>query len=198
MSITPTLTPALKHFALPLAAIFMLGSAPDAHAAKSITWRGGVTKTVIVKPNRVVAVKTVRTQPIKVGRLSRHRQYRGIPVRRHYGHNYWGYGHHTADSDAFVFLGLTALTLAILDHASEVQQRAHEQAIINATRARAGETIVWNDGPRSGSVTVLRTGTAPNGQPCREFSQAVTIDGQSETAYGTACRQQDGAWRIVN
>ncbi len=198
MSTTLTLKPTLKHFALPLVAIFMLGSVPDANAAKRIVWRSGVTKTVVVKPTRVVTVKTVQAKPIRVGSRSRHRHYRGIPVRRHYGHNYWGYGHYTTDSDAVIFLGLTALTLAILDHASEVQQRAHEQAIIEATRARAGETITWNDGPQSGSVTVLRTGTAPNGQPCREFSQAVTIGGQSETAYGIACRQQDGAWRIAN
>ena len=197
MSMTPTLKPTLKHFALPLAALFMLGSAPDANAAKSVVWNRAGVKTVIVKPTRVVAVKPVRAQPIKVGRLSRHRHYRGVPIRRHYGHNYWGYGHYTSDSNALVFLGLTALTLAILDHASEVQQRAHEQAIIEATRARAGETIVWNDRGQSGSVTVLRTGTAPSGQPCREFSQAVTIGGQSETAYGIACRQPGGAWRIV-
>lgn len=198
MNKTTSARSTLRHFALPLAAIFMLGSTPDANAAKSIAWRGGVTKTVIVKPSRVVTVKTVRAQPIKVGRLSRHRHYRGVLIRRHYGHNYWGYGHFHTDSDAFIFLGLTALTLAILDHASEVQQRAHEQAIIEATRARAGETIVWNDGSCSGSVTVLRTGTAANGQPCREFSQAVTIGGKSETAYGVACRQRDGVWRIVN
>ena len=188
----------LKHFALPLATILMIAMIPDANAARSVVWKNGGTKTVIVKPNKVVVVKTQQAKTIRVGSRSRHRHYRGVPIRRRHGHNYWGYGHYTTDSDAFVFLGLTALTLAILDHASEVQQRAHEQAFIEATRARAGETITWNDGRQSGTVTVLRTGTAPNGQPCREFSQAVTIAGQSETAYGTACRQPDGAWRIAN
>ncbi len=89
MSTTLTLKPTLKHFALPLVAIFMLGSVPDANAAKRIVWRSGVTKTVVVKPTRVVTVKTVQAKPIRVGSRSRHRHYRGIPVRRHYGHNYW-------------------------------------------------------------------------------------------------------------
>jgi surface antigen len=34
--------------------------------------------------------------------------------------------------------------------------------------------------------------------PCREFSQRVFIDGRPETAYGVACRQNDGTWRIVS
>jgi surface antigen len=34
--------------------------------------------------------------------------------------------------------------------------------------------------------------------PCREFSQRVYIDGRPETAYGVACRQPDGSWRIVD
>ena len=34
--------------------------------------------------------------------------------------------------------------------------------------------------------------------PCREFSQRVFIDGLPETAYGVACRQNDGSWRIVS
>jgi surface antigen len=34
--------------------------------------------------------------------------------------------------------------------------------------------------------------------PCREFSQRVFIDGHPETAYGVACRQPNGSWRIVS
>lgn len=32
---------------------------------------------------------------------------------------------------------------------------------------------------------------------CREFTRDVTIDGQDVQAYGTACLQPDGTWRIV-
>lgn len=34
--------------------------------------------------------------------------------------------------------------------------------------------------------------------PCREFRQIIYIDGHRAEAYGTACRDDDGSWRIVN
>jgi hypothetical protein len=34
--------------------------------------------------------------------------------------------------------------------------------------------------------------------PCREFQQNIIIDGKRQKAHGTACRQPDGSWRIVN
>jgi surface antigen len=35
------------------------------------------------------------------------------------------------------------------------------------------------------------------GSECREFEQAIWIDGHRTQAYGTACRARDGSWRIV-
>jgi len=32
---------------------------------------------------------------------------------------------------------------------------------------------------------------------CREYSGTITIDGQPQRSYGTACLQPDGTWRIV-
>lgn len=181
---------AFKQLALPLAAVMMVTSVPHASAARNVVWRDSPGTTVIVKQTRVVPVKYVHSRPWRGGRHAHH--------YGRYNRRYYGYGHYTTDNDALVFLGLAAVTLAILNSATESQQRAHEQSMIEATRATRGETITWNDGPQSGSVTVLRTGTAPSGQPCREFSQAVTIGGRSETAYGIACLQPDGAWRIVD
>lgn len=73
------------------------------------------------------------------------------------------------------------------------------QAVTQAHKAPLGETIAWNnpDSGNSGTVTPIRDGSTPSGLYCREFQQSVTIGGQSETAYGTACRQPDGTWRIV-
>jgi surface antigen len=34
------------------------------------------------------------------------------------------------------------------------------------------------------------------GSYCREFQNDVTIDGKKENAYGTACRQPDGSWKV--
>jgi surface antigen len=64
---------------------------------------------------------------------------------------------------------------------------------------RDGETSTWRN-PNTGhygSVTPTRTYQASSGQYCREFQQTVTVGGSTEDAYGTACRQPDGSWRIV-
>ncbi len=33
---------------------------------------------------------------------------------------------------------------------------------------------------------------------CREIIMEVVIDGVEQTAYGTACRQPNGSWKITN
>ena len=73
------------------------------------------------------------------------------------------------------------------------------QAVVQAHQAPLGETIAWNnpDSGNAGTVTPMRDGSTPSGLYCREFHQTVTIGGQTEAAYGTACRQPDGTWKIV-
>lgn len=62
---------------------------------------------------------------------------------------------------------------------------------------RTGQASVWNnpDSGHSGSITPTRT-YQQNGQYCREYKQTISVGGQAETAYGTACRQPDGTWKI--
>ncbi|MHC8509352.1 MAG: RT0821/Lpp0805 family surface protein [Rhodospirillales bacterium] len=38
---------------------------------------------------------------------------------------------------------------------------------------------------------------APNGRDCRDFEQTVMLDGEAETITGTACRDGDGRWVVV-
>lgn len=61
-----------------------------------------------------------------------------------------------------------------------------------------GEPVTWSEGDASGSATAVREGTSSTGLYCREFQQTVTIGGETEEAYGTACQQPDGAWEIVS
>ena len=77
-------------------------------------------------------------------------------------------------------------------------RRKAKDAQQRATAAPVGETITWNnpDSGNSGSVTPVRNGTSASGQQCQEFQETVTIGGKQESAYGTACRQDDGTWRI--
>jgi surface antigen len=46
-------------------------------------------------------------------------------------------------------------------------------------------------------VTATRDGYSESGKYCREFYQTVSIGGRTEDAYGVACLQPDGDWRIV-
>jgi surface antigen len=81
----------------------------------------------------------------------------------------------------------------------EVDRMKANQAINTAHSAPLGETISWNnpDSGHSGTVTPVRDGTSSTGNYCREFQQTITIGGQTEQAYGTACRQPDGSWQVV-
>jgi len=82
----------------------------------------------------------------------------------------------------------------------KADKTAMEQASTKATTAPLGQPISWSnpDSGHSGTVTPTREGTAANGDYCREFQQTVTVGGKTEKAFGTACRQPDGSWKIVN
>jgi len=65
-------------------------------------------------------------------------------------------------------------------------------------RQPSGTTVAWKN-PDSGNYGTMTPEPAykdNTGQQCREFSQTVTIGGKTERAYGTACRQPDGSWKI--
>ena len=64
----------------------------------------------------------------------------------------------------------------------------------------AGSTSTWHnpDSGHQGSITPTRTYQRDDGIYCRDFEQTVTIDSKTKQATGTACRQSDGSWQIVN
>ncbi len=63
-----------------------------------------------------------------------------------------------------------------------------------------GQTAAWSnpDSGHAGSYTPVKTYQSAAGNYCREFQQTITVGGRTETAYGTACRQPDGDWRIIS
>ena len=77
-------------------------------------------------------------------------------------------------------------------HANEAAARALETA-------PSGQQVAWKnpDTNHAGTITPTRTYQAANGQYCREYQQTVTIGGKQEQAHGTACRQPDGSWKIM-
>lgn len=62
----------------------------------------------------------------------------------------------------------------------------------------ANTTSTWRnpDSGHRGTFTPINTTQPRPGIYCREFQQTVTIGGETQEAYGTACRQPNGAWEI--
>ena len=84
-----------------------------------------------------------------------------------------------------------------LDRADQLEmQRTAQHALENS---RVDETRTWRnpDSGNSGTITPKRTYKTERGQYCREYQQTVLIGGQERQAYGTACRQPDGSWKII-
>ena len=82
------------------------------------------------------------------------------------------------------------------------RQRAGAAAEHALDTADVGESITWENpdnagGPAYGSATVTRQGATSDGRTCREFQQTVIIGGREEQSYGTACRDDNGDWKIV-
>ncbi len=63
----------------------------------------------------------------------------------------------------------------------------------------SGEVTNWRnpDTGHSGTVVAEPVAEKTGGEICREFTQTITIEGKTETAKGTACRQPDGTWKVI-
>ncbi len=64
---------------------------------------------------------------------------------------------------------------------------------------RTDQPSEWRnpDSGHYGTITPKRTYRVASGQYCREYQQTVVIGGEEQQAYGHACRQPDGSWKIV-
>lgn len=80
------------------------------------------------------------------------------------------------------------------------KQLAAEAAHRAMETAPTGKPVAWQnpDSGHSGTVTPTKTYQTANGTYCRDYQTTVLIDGKQERATGTACRQPDGSWKVVN
>ena len=85
-----------------------------------------------------------------------------------------------------------------LDRADRLAMQRTTQESLEA--APVGKTSTWKnpDSGNQGSITPKKTYRRADGTYCREFTQTITIGGRTEEAYGTACRQPDGTWKLVS
>lgn len=66
--------------------------------------------------------------------------------------------------------------------------------------ARNGQTVAWNapDGARDIQIMPQRIFSAAGADYCREYTSRAVVGGRTTTMHGTACRQPDGQWQIVD
>ena len=84
-----------------------------------------------------------------------------------------------------------------LDRADQMAMQQNAQYALENTRTNITTTWRNPDSGNSGSITPTETYQTNEGRYCREYIQKVWIAGKEQQAYGTACRQPDGTWKIV-
>jgi len=83
-----------------------------------------------------------------------------------------------------------------LDEADRIKMAQTTQRALEKGKNNTVVPWVNPNTQHSGTVTP-KAFYFPKGQTCREFTQTVTIGGKTKEAYGKACRQSDGSWKIV-
>jgi len=85
-----------------------------------------------------------------------------------------------------------SLDRADLNYANQATQTSLETA-------PPGQALPWRNpqSGNSGTITPQRYYQNQSGHYCREFQQTISVAGQTQQGYGTACRQPDGSWKIV-
>ena len=73
--------------------------------------------------------------------------------------------------------------------------RSQQNALNNGV---SGQPVAWQNPDNGHNGTIVpQPAYQSNGTYCREFTQTITVGGQTQNGYGTACRQPDGSWKIV-
>ncbi len=85
-----------------------------------------------------------------------------------------------------------------------LDQKDQQHAVQNANYALShnadGQTSSWSNpqNKTGGYTTPVKTVQTASGGTCRTYQTGVTANGQNQSGTGTACRQPDGTWKVVN
>jgi surface antigen len=81
----------------------------------------------------------------------------------------------------------------------EDKRRAYEAQMDALERGQSGAPVSWRN-PDSGRYGTIVPGPAYTnaGRPCRSYTHTIYIDGQPQTARGTACRNPDSTWTPIS
>lgn len=85
-----------------------------------------------------------------------------------------------------------SLDRADLTYYNQASQHALESG-------QPGQSFPWSNpqNGNSGVVTPSNYYQAQDGRYCREYTQRINVGGKTQEGYGTACRQPDGSWQVV-
>lgn len=77
-----------------------------------------------------------------------------------------------------------------------VMARARHEALDSSPSGVASD---WTN-PDTGNygTFVPEPAYKESGEYCREYTQTITVGGETEKGYGTACRRPDGSWQIIS
>jgi surface antigen len=86
---------------------------------------------------------------------------------------------------------------ASLDRADMIQYNYASQRALEV--GQPNQQFPWSNPQSGNSGMVVPQGyyQQSNGTYCREYTQTINVGGRVEEAYGTACRQNDGTWKIT-
>lgn len=85
-----------------------------------------------------------------------------------------------------------------LDERDRLAMAQTQQYAFESTPSGTSSDWYNPDSGNRGSVTPRPAYQNDAGNYCREYQQTVTVGGETVDGYGTACRQPDGSWKIVN
>jgi surface antigen len=101
--------------------------------------------------------------------------------------------------DAAMIAGaiLGAVIGSSIGRSLDAQDEARAQQVLEYNRT--GQYTHWVNPDTGADITMAPTRTYEPGpgQYCREYQTTVVVGGKQEQAYGTACRQPDGSWKIM-
>ncbi len=84
-----------------------------------------------------------------------------------------------------------------LDELDKIKLHQTQQSTLE--NSPSGRVSSWDnpDSGNSGTITPQPAVQTASGVYCREYQQTITVSGRTEEAYGEACRQPDGTWKII-
>ena len=104
------------------------------------------------------------------------------------------------DGRLVAIIGGAAIGVLVGGSVGRSMDRADYACVDHALEyAPSGQPVAWqNPDGENYQVTPQRTYQTSAGGYCREYTATATVGGRSQQTYGTACRQPDGSWRLVN